>query len=89
MKNRTYKIKRRCNDPRFLVFEWQFKKLYELPSTKPMRKKGKWIDICDGYTDYVKCDQCGGILDYKKNFCPNCGADMRGEEDGRQLQNQN
>lgn len=24
-------------------FEWQFKKLCELPSAEPERKKGKWI----------------------------------------------
>ena len=56
-------------------------------------KRGKWIygedsmaDCVDGY----RCDQCGFFvpwdyqhksIDYIKdyNFCPNCGADMRGE----------
>ena len=39
----------------------------------------------------VRCSECGwwGIEDYDQydnpsnfNFCPECGADMRGEEDG-------
>lgn len=50
-------------------------------SAQPERKTGKWILIADGYTDYVKCDQCGNISYVERNFCPSCGADMRGEQD--------
>ena len=51
------------------------------PSVEP-RKKGKWLLIDAGYYDYVKCSQCGETLVWGKNFCPNCGADMReGEEE--------
>lgn len=56
----------------------------ELPSTQ---RKGKWIpsferwgDILttvDGYT----CSECSVFNTDKDNYCPNCGADMRGEED--------
>jgi len=53
----------------------------QLPSAQPERKKGNWILIADGYTDYVKCDQCGNISYVERNFCPSCGADMRGEQD--------
>ena len=45
------------------------------------RKTGKWLQINAGYYDYVKCSQCGETLVWGKNFCPNCGADMRGEEE--------
>lgn len=46
------------------------------------QKKGKWLLIDAGYYDYVKCSQCGETLVWGKNFCPNCGADMReGEEE--------
>ena len=41
------------------------------------RKKGRWLLIDAGYYDYVKCSQCGETLVWGKNFCPNCGADMR------------
>ena len=49
-------------------------------SAQPERKKGQWILISDGYTDCVKCDKCGEVFDVETNFCPNCGADMRGEQ---------
>ena len=48
------------------------------------RKKGKWIKLYEGN---YKCSECGDwwgidnnemVEDFK--FCPNCGADMRGEE---------
>lgn len=55
-----------------------------LPSAE---RKGKWIpsferwgDILttvDGYT----CSECSVFNTDKDNYCPNCGADMRGEED--------
>jgi len=53
-----------------------------LPSAEPERKKGKWLLIDAGYYDYVKCSQCGETHVWGRNFCPNCGADMReGEEE--------
>lgn len=52
-----------------------------LPSVQP--RKGKWtIDPGIG----CKCSNCGfdigNDLDFMEyvNFCPHCGADMRGEE---------
>ena len=54
------------------------------------RKKGKWIEPstegCVSYDKraYAECSICGSKIyfGWKMNFCPNCGADMRGEEDG-------
>ena len=54
-----------------------------LPAVQP--KRGKWKD--------GKCDQCSGSAPfwplattyYYSNFCPHCGADMRGNEDGTDL----
>lgn len=54
-----------------------------LPSVEP--KRGKWKNIVDGieYT-WGTCDLCGARIPmpymYYK-YCPNCGADMRGEKD--------
>ena len=62
------------------LFESCISDMKELPSAEP-RKKGKWIQINAGYFDYVKCSQCGETLDWGKNYCPNCGADMNGGEE--------
>ena len=54
-----------------------------LPSARPERKKGKWI-----YNSPVtmKCNQCGFVIKdwdwHRFKYCPNCIADMRGENDG-------
>lgn len=60
----------------------------QLPSAQPERKKGRWIDQDDGAYYPVECSECRKIPlfdvdgDYRlSNFCPNCGADMRGEQD--------
>ena len=49
----------------------------ELPPAQP--KRGKWALQSDDYHEYYECDQCGMAvgLDDVRNFCPNCGADMR------------
>ena len=57
-----------------------------LPSAQPERK-GKWlfVEYPDGYY-HTECSECGQWFDedvYLKDkwrYCPNCGADMRGEE---------
>lgn len=39
------------------------------------RKRGKWIDM----DDHVICSCCGAThYGADKNYCPNCGADCRG-----------
>ena len=45
--------------------------------------KGKWIDF-DYYPTKYECDQCHHYVDVAsdKNFCPNCGADMRERKEG-------
>ena len=63
--------------------EW----INNLPSAQPERKRGKW-NITDAYPHNVYCSECytrfaqthwavweDGSL--PRNFCPNCGADMR------------
>jgi len=58
-----------------------------LPSELPERKKGEWLPAFNGCltggTYWFECSKCGRIVpDIKAggwNFCPNCGANMRGE----------
>lgn len=50
---------------------------------RPERKHGKWIQHVGEDTEY-HCSECKRIHYFwntKINFCPNCGADMRGDND--------
>lgn len=58
-------------------------------STEP--KRGEWVLECDGEGEcdnLYRCPYCGnkiGCEEYDKpNFCPNCGADMRGDKHDRE-----
>jgi rRNA maturation endonuclease Nob1 len=42
--------------------------------------KGEWLEIENSLKKY-KCSICGKEKQYKDNFCPNCGADMRRKEE--------
>ena len=57
--------------------------LSDLPSVTPERQKGEWIDqkcFDEWYCPTGKCSICGKEHIFGLNFCPNCGADMRGEK---------
>lgn len=48
------------------------------------RKRGEWIKkekrgVMTTHTEY-HCSECQTIMGARWNFCPNCGADMRGAE---------
>ena len=58
---------------------------------EPERTKGKWIEEDDGWDGvFWRCSECnepfylvdGTPVDNEYHYCPNCGADMRGERDG-------
>ena len=61
------------------------KAIKQLPPIQP--KRGRW-HYSDGkparigLSFGVICDQCGTESEYCTNFCGECGADMRGEQDG-------
>lgn len=38
--------------------------------------RGKWED-CTEYNGEYRCSVCKEFEGHKRNFCPNCGADMR------------
>lgn len=47
-------------------------------------KRGRWIwdsspEFGNPYGSYV-CSECDERQAYRENYCPNCGADMRGTE---------
>ena len=65
--------------------------IYTLPSIQPEREKGMWDSI--GYQQF-RCTRCFAEYTQKQlegmkaylsdsifpNYCPECGADMRGEQ---------
>ena len=73
--NICYRSKENCED---------LKLFDELPSAQPKPKTGRWITkrtiIHDGEP---YCDQCDVSAPHEEisKFCPNCGADMRGDTD--------
>ena len=61
-------------------FEYTAKQLNELPPVSPTRKTGKWFKSSQ-YSNWY-CNRCNYETGMRPKFCPNCGADMRGEENG-------
>jgi len=53
-----------------------------LPSAE--RKRGKWVEAYEDYRQQIswwECSVCKYGVSWKPNFCPNCGSEMRGEDD--------
>lgn len=72
-----------------LVLLAQVFNIIEQQPTIEERKKGKWEMKPDPYGFFEEipvCSECGCTTEMRKtyNFCPNCGADMRGEGNGNE-----
>jgi len=54
---------------------------YFITNDIPEREKGEWIPLYPNDPDLIsyECKSCGEEQPFKWNFCPNCGADMRGK----------
>ena len=53
----------------------------KLPSVKPQEPKTGHREYNDIYDHYL-CGNCKTVVMDYDNYCPNCGADMRGEKNG-------
>jgi len=59
-----------------------------LPSAQPEPHEGHWIRRDCGLDVECKCSRCGykdfveprGVYWFKRNYCPHCGAKMKGAE---------
>ena len=59
----------------FIDADTRQKLIEAIPTIEP--KRGEWIDFKNGW----KCSACGKWNNEMSNYCPNCGADMRGTDD--------
>lgn len=71
---------------RYICFDHTLDDIDAQPTIVPERKKGKWIPQEDeeGYPLGCACSECGKsyvMPDGWAYYCPNCGAEMRGEEE--------
>lgn len=63
-----------------------WKTAYERGKAEAEPRTGKWIDRSEGgrirypWWESCECNKCGETASGAYNFCPNCGADMRGSE---------
>ena len=55
--------------------------LEELPTIDPV-KHGKWIPV-DEKNDAFDCSECDAMVLRRYNYCPNCGARMDDDDDGK------
>ena len=69
-------------DPQYeTMIQWCITVLDAQPTVEPERKTGEWITQMFG--SWAECSECHELYDIPislSNFCPNCGADMRGED---------
>ena len=73
----------------FVSAEAVFNALLKLPSAQSEQKKGRWVKRDTGHSIYYDCSLCGCVAPCAEvsdsfiwklsAYCPDCGADMRGE----------
>lgn len=70
----------------WIFLDFKLRKIYdelkEIRKEKKEVKYGHWATVCDGLdmVDYHICSLCGHqTYEHYPNFCPNCGAVMRGK----------
>lgn len=82
------------NDCARVVIAECMEEVRHAPTIEPERKKGKWNFIGDNMFECTYCgvayttQQLNGLRNYNVDpyapkFCPNCGADMRGDRNDR------
>ena len=68
--------------------DWAFREdIDELPTVDAVEVvHGRWVSeyeydfmSCEDVRTGFSCDKCGSYYKKRSNFCPNCGAKMKGE----------
>lgn len=55
---------------------------YVRPQDVVEKKRGEWFDVG---SMSCRCSNCGCKANKEYSFCPNCGADMRGEKNDQDI----
>lgn len=59
----------------------------DLPSAEPEQKRGRWLKAYGEHEAmgmrpfYRYCSSCNEAMVFPYKYCPNCGADMRGDSE--------
>lgn len=63
------------------VFPWVMDPYCDKAISALKKNKGEWISEYDedGKTGWYECSCCHSERAFNTNFCPDCGADMRGK----------
>lgn len=74
------------NEDSYVGFDDNDNEALDLAIKALERPQGKWIDDSKEDSYYANCSHCDYQIDthYERgylNYCPNCGADMRGESE--------
>ena len=83
LENDDVEYRNGCDDG----YAYSMQIISERPSVKRkgkwINKKYRWIDsIALWWSDAYECSVCGDAGIKNWHYCPNCGADMRGKQDG-------
>ena len=75
----AYQLRRKPNDEEW---DWWVRSFNAIPSAD--RPQGEWLGF-NGKPTTAKysgmCSVCGAWSEYLLNYCPNCGAKMKGADD--------
>jgi hypothetical protein len=69
----------RFYEGKFNGYQCAYELINDMPAEKE-RDKGHWIDIT---FDASMCSVCQNIEEYETKYCPECGAKMDGDNNGK------
>ena len=66
--------------------KWTEEIIKALPTVQPEPKEGEWVQVSaqkyfTSASYFYRCSVCGENNPRNTKYCPNCGADMRGESE--------